>query len=382
MAAVTKLYETVHKLNLSEEKEKAEVKTTAISISKYGNLRFPAYAPIFDPSQKYAPLEVFDFKDPGLLADENLANLFPKGLPQLEEDQRSSVSQQLVKFDYSVKDLTPKFGSEIRGIQLSQLPDSAKNDLARYVAERGVVVFRDQDFRELPIEQALKWASYFGRQHIHPTSGSPEGFPEVHLVYRDPSNSNQKVRSDRISAVSWHSDVTYEQQPPGLTILGSLELPVTGGDTSFTDTQEVYSRLSEEFKKRLRGLKAVHSAQEQAEYSRQRGGVVRREPVKNAHPIVRTHPTTKKKSLFVNPQFTRYVEGFKQEESEYLLNFIYSLISNAQEAQIRAKWEDGTVVVWDNRRAVHSALFDWEGEHKRHLFRYTPQADIPTEEYD
>jgi sulfonate dioxygenase len=382
MAAVTKLYETVHKLNLSEEKEKAEVKTTAISKSKYGNLRFPAYAPIFDPSQKYAPLEVFDFKDPGLLADENLANLFPKGLPQLEEDQRSSVSQQLVKFGYSVKDLTPKFGSEIRGIQLSQLADSAKNDLARYVAERGVVVFRDQDFRELPIEQALKWASYFGRQHIHPTSGSPEGFPEVHLVYRDPSNSNQKVRSERISAVSWHSDVTYEQQPPGLTILGSLELPVTGGDTAFTDTQEVYSRLSEEFKKRLRGLKAVHSAQEQAEYSRQRGGVVRREPAKNAHPIVRTHPTTRKKSLFVNPQFTRYVEGFKQEESEYLLNFIYSLISNAQEAQIRAKWEDGTVVVWDNRRAVHSALFDWDGEHKRHLFRYTPQADIPTEEYD
>jgi sulfonate dioxygenase len=128
--------------------------------------------------------------------------LFPNGLPELEEDQRSSVSQQLVKFGYSAKDLTPKFGSEIRGIQLSQLSDSAKYDLARYVAERGVVVFRDQDFRELPIAQALKWSSYFGRQHIHPTSGSPEGFPEVHLVYRDPSNPNRRGRSDnRVSTV-------------------------------------------------------------------------------------------------------------------------------------------------------------------------------------
>jgi sulfonate dioxygenase len=129
------------------------------------------------PSQKYAPLEVFDFKDPGLLIDGKLANLFPKSLPQLEEDQRSSVSQQLVKFGYSVKDLTPKFGSEIRGIQLSQLADSDENDLPRYMAERRVVVFRDQNFREPPIAQALTWSLYFGRQHIHPTSGSPRKLP-------------------------------------------------------------------------------------------------------------------------------------------------------------------------------------------------------------
>jgi sulfonate dioxygenase len=382
-ATVTKLSESVHKLNVNGEEEAAKtavIKADESADTQYPNLRFSAYAPTFDPSQKYAPLEVFDFKDPGLLADEKLANLFPKGLPESDEDARASASQQLVKFGYSVKDLSPKFGTEVQGIQLSQLSDSAKNDLALYVAERGVVVFRDQDFRELPIEQALKYASHFGRHHIHPTSGSPKDFPEVHLVYRDPANGSREIRpNDRVSSVSWHSDVTYEKQPPGTTFLGILELPVTGGDTVFTDTEEVYNRLSEEFKNRLKGLKAVHSAHEQAEYSRKRGGVVRREPVKNAHPVVRTHPVTKKNALFVNTQFTRYIEGFKQEESEYLLNFLYSTIGNAHEAQIRAKWEDGTVVVWDNRRAVHTGIFDWGGEQKRHLFRYTPQADVPTE---
>ena len=319
-------------------------------------------------------------KDPGLLAAETLVNLFPKGLPEAEADQRATPSQQLVKFGYSVKDLTSKFGTEVRGIQISQLSDLGKNDLARYVAERGVVVFRDQDLRELPIEQALKIASYFGRHHIHPTSGSPKGYPEVHLVYVDNGNQSIFRANDRVSSVSWHSDVTYEKQPPGTTFLGVLDLPVSGGDTVFTDTQEVYNRLSQEFKDRLKGLKAVHSAEEQADYSRKKGGVVRREPVKNAHPVVRTHPVTKKNSLFVNPQFTRYIEGFKKEESEYLLNFLYTLIGNAHEAQIRAKWEDGTVVVWDNRRAVHTGIADWGGEQKRHLFRFTPQADVPTEE--
>jgi sulfonate dioxygenase len=349
---------------------------------RFAGLRFPDYAPTYNPAQKYAPLEVYDFKDPGLLADENLVNLFPKGLPQEEADQRASVGDQLIKFGYSVKEISPKFGSEVRGVQLSQLSDEGKNDLARFVAERGVVVFRDQDLRELPIEQALKIASYFGRHHIHPTSGSPKDFPEVHLVYVDKKNQRVFRNQDRVSSVSWHSDVTYEKQPPGTTFLGILELPVSGGDTAFTNTEEVYNRLSPEFRKRLEGLKAVHSAEEQAEFSRQRGGVVRREPVKTAHPIVRQHPVTKRKSLFVNPQFTRYVEGYKKEESENLLNFLYSLIGNAHEAQIRAKWEDGTVVVWDNRRTVHSALGDWDGEQKRHLFRFTPQADVPTENYD
>ncbi|ANB16039.1 Jlp1p [Sugiyamaella lignohabitans] len=356
--------------------------TTAESLAVHkSQFRFPAYAPTWDPNEKYNPYDEFDFSDPGLLADEKLVNLFPNGLPSTDADKRASANTQLVKFGYSHIELTPKFGSEIRGIQLSQLGDSAKNDLARFVAERGVVVFRDQDFRELPIPQALKWAEHFGRQHIHPTSGSPEGYPEVHLVYRDANTRTwDEFYAKRVSSVGWHSDVTYEKQPPGTTLLGILELPTGGGgDTLFTDTTEIYERLSPEFKKRLHGLKAVHSAQEQAARSQEGGGVVRREPVKNSHPIVRTHPVTKKKSIFVNPSFTRYIEGFKSEESEALLKFLYDTIAKSADTQVRAHWEDGTIVVWDNRRAVHSALFDWDDGQTRHAFRYTPQAERPYE---
>ncbi|ANB14845.1 Jlp1p [Sugiyamaella lignohabitans] len=375
---MSSIVESIKNLDIKSDTPEKTRKDLQFDKSEF---RYPNYAPTFNPEQKYPPYEQFEFKDPGLLADENLANLFPNGLPSTDADKRAPANTQIVKFGYSHIELTPKFGSEIRGVQLSQLSDEAKNDLARFVAERGVVVFRDQDLRDLPIEQALKFAEHFGRQHIHPTSGSPEGHPEVHLVYRD---SKRKVFDEyfakKISSTAFHSDVTYEQQPPGTTFLGILDSPSTGGDTVFADTVEIYNRLSPEFKKRLHGLKAIHSAHEQAEFSRVRGGVVRREPVKTAHPIVRTHPVTKKKAIFVNNQFTRYVEGFKSEESDYLLNFLYDVIAKSADTQVRAKWEDGTVVVWDNRRAVHSALLDWDAEGQtRHAFRLTPQAEVPYE---
>lgn len=354
--------------------------TTAVGdiAEKFSNLKFPAYAPTYDPTEKFPPYEEFDFHDPGLDADPDLKNLFPNGIPTATKD-RLPLAEQLVKLGYSIDDLSPKFGSEVRGIQLSQLSKAEKDDLAKFVAERGVVIFRDQDFRELPVDQALEWASHFGRQHVHPTSGAPKGFPAVHLVFRDIVEGQfyKDYFSNKVSSIGWHSDVSYEKQPPGTTFLGILESPVTGGDTLFADTQEIYNRFSNEFKATLDGLKAVHSGFEQAEYSRNRGGVVRREPVKHEHPVVRTHPVTKKKSIYVNEGFTRNIVGFKKEESEYLLRFLYDTISRTADAQIRARWQDGTVVVWDNRRTVHSATLDFEEGERRHLFRYTPQADVP-----
>jgi sulfonate dioxygenase len=203
----------------------------------------------------------------------------------------------------NVVDLTPTIGTEVSGVQLSSLSDAGKDQLARFVAQRKVVAFRDQDFADLPIDAALKFGGYFGRHHIHPTSGSPEGFPEVHLVHRAAGDSSAtdffKVRT---SSTAWHSDVTYEQQPPGTTFLYILEKPETGGDTIFADQVEAYNRLSPGFQQRLHGLKAIHSGIEQVESSVRRGGILRREPVTNEHPIVRTHPVTGEKALYVNPQ--------------------------------------------------------------------------------
>ncbi|KAK9380401.1 uncharacterized protein V2V93DRAFT_370575 [Kockiozyma suomiensis] len=349
----SKIYSTDDKGRLVLAGEDAE--------SKYAH-----FLPTWDPNEKFGPLEEFEFSDPGLRADPSFPNLLSKSNTSLK-----------------IKSLTPKFGTEIRGVQLSELSSAGKDELARFVAERGVVVFREQDLRDKPIDWLLEYASHFGRNHIHPTSGAPKGYPEVHLVYRSATAkaSEHDFFQNHISSTAWHSDVTYERQPPGTTFLGILDGPDTGGDTIFTDTQEAYYRLSKTFRQGLYGLEVLHSGVAQANASRSAGGVVRREPVENFHPLIREHPVTKKKALFVNPQFSRYIKGLKREESDMILNFLYDFTSRAADIQVRASWEPNTITVWDNRRASHSALVDWAGldGSRRHAFRLTPQADVPTE---
>lgn len=240
--------------------------------------------------------------------------------------------------------------------------------------------FRDQDFADLPIDQALDFAEYFGPSHIHPASGAPKGFPKVHLVHRSAADTTAADYFEtRTNSITWHTDVSYEAQPPGTTFLYLLDGPSAGGDTLFANQAEAYRRLSPAFQKRLHGLQAVHSGHEQAQNALARGGIVRREPVANTHPVVRTHPVTGEKALYVNPQFTRRIVGFKKEESDYLLKFLYDHIALSQDLQARVKWAPGTVIVWDNRVTAHSAVLDWVDGQRRHLARLTPRAERPYE---
>jgi sulfonate dioxygenase len=216
------------------------------------------------------------------------------------------------------------------------------------VAQKKVVAFRDQDFASLPIAKALAFGAYFGRLHIHPTSGAPAGYPEIHVVHRGAEDTSaQEFFSNRTNSIAWHTDVSYENQPPGTTFLYALDVPEAGGDTLFSNQVKAYERLSPAFRERLQGLQAVHSAHEQAESALAKGSIVRRAPINSIHPVVRTHPATGEKALYVNPQFTRYIIGFKKEESDYLLKFLYDHIALSQDLQCRVKWAPGTVVVWD-----------------------------------
>jgi len=321
---------------------------------------YPHYLPTWNHGQKYPPLEPFVYVEHGLDADPTFKDLLPEGS--------------------TIKKLTPSTGSEVTGVQLSKLNAAGKDQLALLVAQRKVVAFRDQDFADLPIQEALDFGGYFGRHHIHPTSGSPEGYPEIHLVYRNAGGGEfESFLANRNSSVGWHSDVTYEAQPPGITFLYIFDSPEVGGDTAFVNQVEAYNRLSPALKERLHGLKAVHSGIEQAEFSRGRGGVVRREPVTNEHPLVRTHPVTGEKALFVNTGFTRSIVGLKKEESEALLAFLFNHIGRGIDYQARVRWQPKTVVVWDNRATVHSAIVDWTTGERRHLARITPQAERPVE---
>lgn len=264
------------------------------------------------------------------------------------------------------EDLTANIGTVLSGLQLSQLSDAGKDQLALFAAQRNVVVFRDQDFGDLPIEKAKEIGGYFGRHHIHPASGAPLGHPEVHVVHRGADDrSGEILLETRNSTVAWHSDVTYEKQPPGTTFLYILDTPSAGGDTLFCNMVEAYRRLSPGFRERLHGLKAVHSGIEQADSARVRDIVVRREPVTSVHPLVRTHPATGEKALYINPQcensdgnsstelnsdqaaVTRYIVGYKKEESDNLLKFLYDHIAYGADFQARFKWAKRTIVVWD-----------------------------------
>lgn len=323
---------------------------------------YPEFLPTWDPRVKLPALEFFKYDDPALRADSTFPNLFPS------------------TGKFKIRKITPKMGNEVRGVQLSQLDDKGKDELALMLAQRGVVVFRDQDFSSKGPGFAVDFGKHFGPLHIHPTSGAPKDYPELHITYRraDPGEFD-RVFANRTNAITFHSDISYELQPSGYTLFTVLEGPESGGDTVFADSVEAYNRLSPEFQKRLLGLHVLHTSEDQAKDSRGQGGVERRKPVSSIHPLIRTHPVTGEKYIYVNRPFGRRIVELKEEESEYLLNFLYNHIELSHDMQLRANWEPNTVVLWDNRKVQHTAIIDWDTPVSRHAFRITVQAERPVE---
>ncbi|KAI1798992.1 TauD-domain-containing protein [Daldinia bambusicola] len=327
--------------------------------------KYASYLPVYDESTTFPPTEPFDFVDRGLLAD--------KAKPHLLGLKDPSVV---------VTKLTPRVGTEISGLQLSELTDTQKNELALLVAERGVVVFRGQDFKDVGVQRQKEFGRYFGRLHVHPVGAHVAGAIEFHSIYLGPDNLYRAQRQlERLTTTGYHSDVSYEHQPPGITLLTLLAVPATGGDTAWTSQVAAYERLSEPIKTLLEGLRAEHSGFPQAEGARRDGKFVRREPVKSDHPIVRVHPVTGQKALFVNPGFTRKIIGLKEEESDAILQLLFKHISQSADIQVRVKWDDQTVSLWDNRVTAHTAISDYdvhnEEEGLRHGFRITTLAERP-----
>lgn len=334
--------------------------TLIINKSNRESSKYPDFLPTWNPKDRYEPLKFFKHIDPGTRADEKFPNLFP------------ATSR------FHNKKITPKLGSEITDIQLSQLDSNGKDELALFVAQRGVVIFRNQDFASFGPQFAVDYGKHFGRLHIHPTSGAPKNHPELHITYRRADEGEfKRVFSQNTNAVGWHTDVSYELQPPGTTFFSVLEGPESGGDTIFASVVEAYNRLSPEFQKRLERLHVLHTSEDQASNSRNQGGVERRKPVSNIHPLIRVHPATKQKFIYLNRAFSRRIVELKQQESNYLMEFLYRHIESSHDLQLRAKWEPNSVVVWDNRVVQHSAIIDWDAPVSRHAFRITPQAERP-----
>ncbi|KAF2994967.1 hypothetical protein E8E13_003189 [Curvularia kusanoi] len=338
--------------------------TLAYDDEVHSSSKYAAYLPVYDTTTKLPPTQPFEFEDRGHYGDSKKANLFQNN-PNLK-----------------VTKLTPRVGTEISGLQLSQLTPSQKDDLALLIAERGVVVFRDQDFKDIGPDAQKAFGQHFGRLHVHPVGAHVKDHIEFHSIYLGKDNLYRLGRSSaKLTTTGYHSDVSYEHQPPGITLLTLLQIPETGGDTAWTSQAAAYDRLSEPVKKFLEGLRAEHSGFPQAENARRDGHFVRREPVKSYHPIVRVHPVTGQKVLFVNPGFTKSIVGLKAEESDAILKLLFTHISQSQDIQARVKWDDRTVAIWDNRVTAHTAISDYDtsddGEGLRQGFRITTLAEVP-----
>jgi len=277
-----------------------------------------------------------------------------------------------------VTPLTPALGDDITGVDLSTCDSSARDQLALQVARRGVLVFRDQEnFLTKDADWLRDWGRHFGRLHIQAVGAHPKDFPEMYLVYRSADANFNFESTNRISSIRWHSDISYELQPAGLTTLMLFAQPSTGGDTLFASTVTALRSLSPQFVSFLKTLKAVHSAvaHTQFSYSGNRGGFVRREPVETVHPVIRRHPVTGQEALYVNLHYTTKIVGLKVEESDAILNFLYDHVAKGNDFQLRVKWCPNTVVIWDNRVVVHSSVVDHN--ELRHGGRITAQAEKP-----
>lgn len=279
--------------------------------------------------------------------------------------------------------LSGSIGAEIRGVDLSRpLDDTAVAAIRRVWLDRKVVFFRGQ---RLDPEQHLAFASQFGE----PTEGHPvipgiEGRPEVFEIDYTKARELYASYGDvaaRDRRVHWHTDVTFVRRPPLGSVLRAVVVPPSGGDTLFSDQQAAYEALSPTLRSFLDGLTAVHDGKAQfqaildsvGEGTWEGAKLTSIDPVE--HPVVRTHPETGARVLFVNPGFTSHIVGLTREESDLLLGFLYSH-SVKPEFTVRHHWHDGDVGFWDNRATQHSVVGDFGDQH-RVIQRVTLRGDEP-----
>ncbi|EGZ22786.1 hypothetical protein PHYSODRAFT_486841 [Phytophthora sojae] len=305
------------------------------------------------PTKTYDPIPVLPYEDRALKADPTFKNLLA---------------------DATVTHLEPKIGTEVSGLQLHELTDAQKDELALLVAQRGVVFFRDQ---KISIEEQLALGRYYGPLHVHQTVAHAKGIPQVHVVENSLEGSATRIKSQALEPVNlWHSDVSYERQPPSYTSFKVLTTPPTGGDTLWASAYEAYERLTPQFKKFVEGLTAIHSSKHQAESAIANGQTLRRPIVEFEHPVVRIHPVTGRKALYVNAQFTTRINTLSAAESDAVLRFLLRHIAQGQEFQVRYHWTKDAVAIWDNRATVHYATYDYLPGN-RHAVRVTPHGEIP-----
>ena len=294
------------------------------------NTPYPHYLPTWDPMW-FDPLPPFEYSDPALRV-------------------KGTSKPNLLGPDAKVNPIQPNIGSVVEGVQLNKLNDVGKDELARLIAERKVLAFPDQDLIDDGPAAQEAFMRYFGKPNYQPVSGSVRNHPAFHVIHRD-GNRDEIARflEARTTTTLWHQDVSYEIQPPSYVMLGLLQGPEVGGDTVFAATDMAYKRLSPTLRSFLDTLKVRHSSAKMINHTRLVGGLVRKDPVDTIHPLVRVHPVTGEKCLFLNAEFVTKIEGMKEVEQKWLIDFLMNHVITGHDFQARVRWQPRSIVMFDNR---------------------------------
>ena len=274
-----------------------------------------------------------------------------------------------------VRPLAGSLGAEICGVDLrDSLDDETFEEIHQALLDNLVIFLRNQDITP---DQQKAFGRRFGELHIHPYIPTLEGHPEIiKLESADDGPGEMAYQSN-----TWHTDLTYTAEPPMGSMLHGIKVPAVGGDTMFLNLYASYQALSDTMKSLVDGLTAVHDivASMPPDFTRQSWApkqLARMQDVTPPveHPVVRTHPETKRKCLFVNRNFTSYIKGMTLPESDALLGFLLEHIEQP-EFQCRFHWQTKSLAFWDNRCTQHYAVNDYRS--KRQMHRVTICGERP-----
>jgi taurine dioxygenase len=268
--------------------------------------------------------------------------------------------------------ISGSLGAEIRGVNLAELDDETFAEIKRAFLEYLVIFFRDQDIT--PVQQ-IAFGKRFGELHIHPFIPSLPGHDEIIQLWAK-SGDEENLRL----ANSWHPDLSYTNDPPLAAILRAIQVPPRGGDTIWVNLYKAYDTLSDRMKEIISDMKAVHDVTKT--YRRQElqseGGAERywntfqkAPPVEQ--PLVKVHPETGKKLLYISELTTTHIVGLHPLESDAILNMLFKHL-DWKELHCRFYWENNSIAMWDNRCTAHYAVRDYTEE--RHMHRVTVLGDV------
>jgi len=277
----------------------------------------------------------------------------------------------------SVRKLAGALGAELSGLDLAKpLADDEVAALRRAILDHGVVCLRGQ---ELTRPAQLDLARRLGKPDVHPIANGMDEHPEIIRV-------EKPAGEGACFGTSWHSDNSFFEKPSALTILYAERVPDVGGDTLFASMERAWETLSEPMRRLLEPLTAVHSAARAYDPRTTGDAKYRGEAAisytysdrvyeSNEHPVVRTHPETGRKSLYVNAMFTERIVGLNPDESDALLAMLFAHATRP-DFTCRVAWEPGQVTIWDNRSVQHYAVDDYR-DFDRLLYRVTLEGTRP-----